>query len=70
MKDEWEERKEGVASYENDANDYYHEWVEIWTSEDENLVDLFKEWLDIGIDSCERPVIIRCRKGAILIECK
>lgn len=61
------------ASYDSDANDYYHEWVEVCGS-DYNLVSLFEYFLGIGLScagsSQSKVIRVKAKSGRIILETK
>jgi len=59
----WEKEYIDTAYRDNDANDYYYEWVDF---QNHKLVGLFQEWL--GTNTKDIRVKIKCGKGIILIE--
>lgn len=65
----WEKEFSGVATYSNDANDYYYSWVEIDTEEGDTLEDLFDEFLNVNLGN-DQEVVIKARKGALFIYLK
>ena len=60
----WEFETKDTAYYDNDANDFYYEWVDLRNN---NLVELFDKWLKVDVNS-DQKVKIKCGKGLLFIE--
>lgn len=63
-KEFWEYNEKGTVCTENDANDYFYEWVSL-SAPNMSLEGLFQEFLGAGV--FDVPVRIKARKGAIFI---
>lgn len=63
-KERWEFNETGEASLENDANDYYYEWVSLSAGE-MSIDELFEKFLGLSYGS--KPIRVKARKGAIFI---
>ena len=63
-KDNWTDEWEDTAYYDNDGNDFYYKWVDLY---DLDLVDLFEKYLDVKCGRKAR-VKVKVMDGAIFIE--
>lgn len=63
-KENWEWEADDVACYENDANDFYYEWVDL---KENNLVGLFSKWLGVSI-SHNVKIKIKAGKGILFFQ--
>jgi len=63
MREKWQQEWDDKIVYENDANDFYYEWIDFTET---NLTDLFEQWFGVGIGR-DIPVRIKVRKGSLFI---
>jgi hypothetical protein len=62
----WDKTITGLIKKDNDANDYYFEWIE-FESDTHNLTDLFEEFLGAGICK-DVKVVVKGGKGILFFE--
>lgn len=60
----WTFNEKGIATQDNDANDFYYSWIEL-SAGGKNIEELFSEFL--GVDFHDTRVRVKARKGAIFI---
>ncbi len=60
----WTFNEKGIASQENDANDFYYSWISLEAG-GKNLEELFQDYL--GVDLADVKIRVKARNGAIFI---
>lgn len=63
-RENWEKVLEGSVKLDNDANDYYISWANIYTDEGD-FEELCEKYLNADYDA--KPIIVKVRAGAIFI---
>lgn len=63
----WDEKLKGTICEENDANDFYFNWVEFKSKDNKySFMDLFEKFMNLSLN--DQEVVVKGGKGILFFE--